>query len=617
MIGELPLTEVLSLPLEVFEHDYMAIKILSPEVSARIAAGEVVERPASVVKELLENSLDAGSTRIRIETTEGGIESISVIDNGRGIPEVDVPLVFKRFATSKVETAEDLEAIETLGFRGEAMYSISAVSEVELVTGVDNESTGSRLVARDGEIVEQSFIAVNPGTKVKVTRLFRNFPARRKFLRTRSAESGRIKTLVHRYSMIRPDVAFELIQEKSRPFSTTGSNDIRNVMSSVYGNETANQMLQVKLDEVLRDWRGPVVMGIIGTPAQTRANRSHINIFINGRWIQSKTVSYAFEQAYHGFMADRRFPMGALDIHIPVEDVDVNVHPAKTEVRFRKESDLFGSVQHAVRNTLLQLAPVPSASPRGNSQRQFNQDHVPATHSTFWPTSIGSIPKSENPNSDNTIIRPGHLEVVDYADSVANRQSHTPHGTLPVLRVLGQIKNTYIVAEGPEGAYLIDQHAAHERVVFEQVKERSRKSALVSQTLLEPRLIRLDQNQVAILEENTEIFEVLGMDIEPFGPEIFRIRSVPSVLLDADPAAALIEVLDVLGDGLSFESWEEKAAYSVACHGAIRAGKSLSMKEMEALTRQLELCEQPNSCPHGRPTIIHLSIKQLERDFGR
>ena len=595
----------------------MAIKILSPEVSARIAAGEVVERPASVVKELIENSLDAGSTRIRIETKGGGIESISVIDNGRGIPEEDVFLVFKRFATSKVETADDLEAIETLGFRGEAMYSISAVSEVELATGVDNESAGSRLVARDGAIVEQSLIAANQGTNVKVKRLFRNFPARRKFLRTHSAESGRIKSLVQRYSMIRPDVAFELIQEKSRPFSTTGSNDIRNVMSSIYGYETADQMLEVKLDEILRDWHGPVVTGIVGTPAQTRANRSHMNIFVNGRWIQSKTVSYAFEQAYHGFMADRRFPMGVLDIRLPAEDVDVNVHPAKTEVRFRKESDLFGSVQHAVRNTLLQSAPVPFASRRVNPQGEFDQDRVPAARSTFWPTSIGSIPLSDNPESDNSIFGSGYSELVDHSDSAANQQSNTPHGTLPVLRVLGQIKNTYIVAEGPEGAYLIDQHAAHERVVFEQVKERSRKSDMVFQTLLEPRLIRLDQNQIGIFEENLEIFQVLGMDIEPFGPETFRIRSIPSILVDADPVAALIEVLDILGDGLPFESWEEKAAYSVACHGAIRAGKSLSMKEMEALTRQLESCEQPNSCPHGRPTIIHLTIKQLERDFGR
>ncbi|SVB54332.1 uncharacterized protein METZ01_LOCUS207186, partial [marine metagenome] len=446
----------------------MAIKILSPEVSARIAAGEVVERPASVVKELIENSLDAGSTRIRIETKGGGIESISVIDNGRGIPEEDVFLVFKRFATSKVETADDLEAIETLGFRGEAMYSISAVSEVEIATGVDNERAGSRLVVRDGAIVEQSLIAVNRGTKVKVNRLFRNFPARRKFLRTHSAESGRIKSLVQRYSMIRPDVAFELIQEKSRPFSTTGSNDIRNVMSSIYGYETADQMLEVKLDEILRDWHGPVVTGIVGTPAQTRANRSHMNIFVNGRWIQSKTVSYAFEQAYHGFMADRRFPMGVLDIRLPTEDVDVNVHPAKTEVRFRKESDLFGSVQHAVRNTLLQSAPVPPASRRVNSQGQFDQGRVPAVRPTFWPTSIGSIPLSDNPDMDNNLFGPGYSESVDYSDSIANQQSNTPHGTLPVLRVLGQIKNTYIVAEGPEGAYLIDQHAAHERVVFEQ-----------------------------------------------------------------------------------------------------------------------------------------------------
>ena len=328
----------------------MPIQVLEPEVAGRIAAGEVVERPSSVVKELLENSLDARATRIDVTTTGGGIESIVVSDNGVGIPEVDVPLVFQQFATSKISRSEDLNSINTLGFRGEAMYSISAVSKVELITRSVDEKVGLNINILEGNVGVISPAAANVGTKVAVLNLFTNFPARKKFLRSQKSEAGRIATLVKRYSMIWPEISFSLSQEGTRFFSTTGSGSFRDVIAAVYGVETSKGMILIDSQGIDPEYPGPTLGGIIGSPSQTRANRSHINIFVNGRYIQNRTLSYAFEQAYHGLVGHRRFPIGVLDLRLSGETVDVNVHPAKTEVRFLNESEVFGVVQSTVRD---------------------------------------------------------------------------------------------------------------------------------------------------------------------------------------------------------------------------------------------------------------------------
>ena len=312
----------------------MAIRVLEADVAGMIAAGEVVERPSSVVKELLENSLDAGATRIDVTTTGGGVESIVVSDNGVGIPEVDVPLVFQQFATSKISRSEDLNSINTLGFRGEAMYSISAVSKVELITRTADEKVGVNINILEGNVGVISPAAANVGTKVTVLHLFTNFPARKKFLRSQKAEAGRIATLVKRYSMIWPEISFSLSQEGTRFFSTAGSGSFRDVIATIYGAETSKGMILIDRQGIDPEYSGPILGGIIGSPSQTRANRSHINIFVNGRYVQNRTLSYAFEQAYHGLVGHRRFPIGVLDLRLPGEDVDVNVHPAKTEVDF-------------------------------------------------------------------------------------------------------------------------------------------------------------------------------------------------------------------------------------------------------------------------------------------
>jgi len=590
----------------------MEIKILSPQVAARIAAGEVVERPASVVKELLENALDAGADTIRIETSAGGMESISVFDNGHGVPPREIPLIFTRFATSKVESESDLESISSLGFRGEAMYSIASVSEVELETSLSGSSVGSRIIIKNGDIVEQTDSPPIRGTRVKVLKLFGNFPARKKFLKSNVAESGRIHRLVQRYAMIRPDVSFELRQGQARPFATHGKSNFREVLSAVYGRKVSTEFLSINpFDSDFSD-EGLSVTGIISTPAETRANRSHINVFVNGRWVEDKTIAFAFIQSYHGFIQRGKFPIGLLDIRIPESDVDVNVHPAKTEVRFKNENQVFALVQKNVRQTLVQYAPVPNVS--APTPTTINKSSDP---SFFWPNSSRSL-SGHRFTSELSSFSPYQQET-ELRNLSLHEQFNTStfHETLPLLRILGQVMNTYIVAEGPSGVYILDQHAAHERVVFEDVVEKIRKDEAPKQILLEPVVIDLEGTQVEILNNNQDLFSSLGMDIEEFGQNTYLIRSIPSVLSQSDPKSAFIEAIDILASGTNFESWEEKAAYSIACHAAIRAGKALTLKEMESLVGQLESCRQPNTCPHGRPTLIQISESYLERQFGR
>ena len=305
-------TEGLKLFLKRSSDSFMVIKLLSPDVSARIAAGEVIERPSSVVKELLENSLDANSSSIHINTVHGGLDSISIVDNGNGISKNEMGLAFERFATSKVETLDDLDSIGSLGFRGEAMYSIASVSNVELVSSISSDMRGSRIVVRCGEVIEHVDSAANLGTVVTVSGLFRNFPARRKYLRSPAAESGRIATLVQKYAMIRPDVGFRLVQQNSRPFSTTGSRNLREVLAAIYDHEFASEFLEIEANSSQYGRTGSSVAGLIGTPSQNRSNRSHINIFVNGRWIQNRMLGYAIQEAYHGFLMEKRFPIAVL-----------------------------------------------------------------------------------------------------------------------------------------------------------------------------------------------------------------------------------------------------------------------------------------------------------------
>ena len=575
-----------------------------------IAAGEVIERPASVVKELVENSIDAGATRISVEIAGGGVELIRVADNGRGIAFDEMEVAFQRFATSKVADAADLDAIGTLGFRGEALPSIGAVAAVTLVSRAHGDEAGGRLNVVEGVVGETERHGTAPGTTVSVRRLFRSVPARRKFLRSPGAETSRINSLVTRYTMAYPEIAFELAVDGRRGFSSPGSGDLREVIAAVYRAETARAMIELDpMDMGEAEHQSHIyVGGMVGPPSLDRANRSYVSLFVNRRWVQNRALGFAVEQAYHGLMKERRYPVAVIDVRLPLSEVDVNFHPGKAEVRFRDESAAFGAVQRAVRQALTLHSPVPEVSHAPASRPHA----VPAARGpAFWPVEPF---KRDDPASPEPATRAHSDDEPPQPTEVPPQQ---PRRALPALRVLGQVQSSYVAAEGQDGVYLIDQHAAHERVVFERVRSESGRRSPQAQSLLEPVLVELSPAHLELVEQQGQVIAGLGIVIEPFGDGAYLLRGVPSLLAGGDPAQALVDVLDTMADGGGFESWEDRAAYSIACHGAIRAGMTLTADEMTELARQLEECSSPHTCPHGRPTMIHLSSSQLEREFGR
>ena len=589
----------------------MAIRLLSDKVSSMIAAGEVIERPASVVKELVENALDAGSTEISVEIRGGGVEQIRVADNGCGIPHDEVELAFQRFATSKLNDASDLDAIPTLGFRGEALPSIASVARMSVVTRHAGEDSGTLLEIDEGRVGDKRRQGTSQGTVMTVSQLFRNVPARRKFLRTAATETSHIQNMVTRYALAYPEVRFALSTGRS-DLLTPGSGSLREAIAAIHSLNVAENMLDIAdYDERIA---GPIVTGMVSQPALSRANRGYISFFVNRRWVQSRMLGYALEQAYHGFLKERRYPMAVVNIALEYDQVDVNVHPSKTEVRFRSGDMVFSAIQQAVRHTLTAHSPVPEIR-RAEPTYPAYPSAPRKSDRYFWPIEPFKPAPEASPAEGNGGLLP-QLDM-ETPQSEIEVQGYTHTQALPVLRVLGQVQSTYIAAEGPDGMYLIDQHAAHERVMFERIKAEAAAGEPQSQSLMEPLTIELNPRQQELVETHARLFAGLGLLVEPFGGNVHIIRAVPSILTDADPVKPFIDMLDEMAQGGDVESWSDRAAYSLACHSAIRAGKVMSHEEMTALTRQLEQCQQPHTCPHGRPTIIHLSGTRLEREFGR
>jgi DNA mismatch repair protein MutL len=580
----------------------MPIHVLRPDVAAKIAAGEVVERPASAVKELIENALDASATRVTVEIVAGGLETIQVLDDGTGIAADEVELSFRRFATSKVADLPDLEAITTLGFRGEALASIAAVSSVTLVTKTHDEQAATEMTVAEGELRSTGHTGAPTGTSITVRGLFSSFPARRKFLSSPSTEASRVRALIQRYALAYPHVAFSLTSDGRRSVASSGSGSLVDAVAEIYDATLAGAMLPIQQleDEPIR------VTGLTGAPSVSRSTRAHINIFVNGRWIHPGRLGHAIEQAYHGFMGERRFPIAVLNIGIDPAELDVNVHPAKTEVRFLNERSVYGAVQRAIREALLQHMPVPTVERgfgSGGSAGPGAFVREVARTGAMWTSGLA---RNEAPS-----------EQVSQLASLAS----TPANVLPALRVLGQSQTTYIVAEGPDGLYLVDQHAAHERVLYERVVAQS--GAGASQALLVPEQLdvtELDPELGEALESaigaGEQVLAESGFLLEAFGPSVYRLRAVPAAMGHTDPVGGLLQVVRAIA-GQGKADRLEHAARSIACHGAVRAGKRMTRDEMEELTRLLEGCAQPHTCPHGRPTMIHLSEARLEREFGR
>ena len=574
----------------------MSIKVLAPDVAAKIAAGEVVERPSSVVKELVENSLDAGASQITVEVKGGGIELIRVTDNGCGIPSDETELAFHRHATSKIFSAPDLDSIGTLGFRGEALPSIAAVAGVSLVTRPHDAPAGREVHLRWGEVTRTGPRGCPVGTSVAVQGLFENLPARRKFLKSPSRETARISDLVSRYALSFPEIHFQLLVDGRNALTSPGNGSLADALVSVYGAETARSLLEVSREA---PGDGYAVRGFISAPSLNRANRNYITFLVNRRWIQSPLLSFALSESYQSFLPERRHPLAVLNLTVPLADVDVNVHPAKREVRFRQEDRVFSALQRAVRSSLIATSPVPEIRLAGERPSE-------ARPLGLGPFSTGDRQQRGLPLD---VQGPGNLSPI--------RASSTPVEGMSSLRILGQVRNTYLVAEGAEGLYLIDQHAAHERVLFEKVSSEVSEVAPQAQALLEPVAVELSPSQEELVQASIRLLERYGFILEPFGERTYLLRALPIVVRDTSPEKALLEVLDLMAyEGLLKEQ-EEALAASIACHSAVRAGMGLSQQEMEELVTRLESCDNPHTCPHGRPTMIHLSSHHLEREFGR
>jgi len=554
----------------------MPIKVLTPEVVSKIAAGEVIERPASVVKELVENSLDAEASEINVETRGGGVELIRVSDNGIGIPASELELAFYRYATSKIADLVDLEDISSLGFRGEALPSIAAVAEVEILTRAPSEAIGSYICLKKGEIVARESRPRQQGTTVVIRRLFRYLPARLKFLKSAATENSHIAYLVNQYALAFPEVRFSLITDKRNNLSTQGDGSLRNAVSQIYGLEVAQRMLGVAEESAFAR-----VNGLVSPPSLNRTNRSYLTFFVNRRWIYSPLLTRAAEEAYHGLLMEGRHPVVILNLSLPGRELDVNVHPTKAQVKFHNEQVMFVTIKKAIREALSKAS---MAKPIA----------MPAMAGAYQQRSFTMVSDKEP-----TFTAP------------------LPTLSLPILRVIGQLSNTYIIAEGPEGLYLIDQHAAHERILYERVLAQWARQEVEVQGLLEPITIELNPREEEILRANKDMLAQFGFDIEPFGDKSYLIRTIPALATRANLDEVMGAVLSDLDSKDEVTSWEQKIAQSLACHSAIRAGQQLSNEEMLALIRQLEQANQPRTCPHGRPTMIQLTSYQLEKEFGR
>ena len=577
----------------------MPIRVLPDDVAIKIAAGEVVERPMSVVKELVENSIDAGATEIKIRIEQGGRRLIEVSDNGQGIPAEESPLAIERHATSKIQQADDLSHIHSLGFRGEALSSIAAVSRFTLQSHVEEEREGNEIIVIGGKQAAQKAIGMPVGSLVRVEDLFFNTPARLKFIKQELTEKRQIIALIQRYAFAYANIRYQLMIDNKIVIQTSGDKDRRQILSAMYGLEEARQMLEVDFKDgeyLIKGFTSPVGL--------SRSNRKEITFFINGRWVMDSSLAAALIQAYYTFLMVGRYPLATLLIEIPPEDVDVNVHPAKAEIRLKNPGFVFSLVQRAIRRSLLTSSPTPMNLPKIWPDNAVENRSIDFAWVMSHDAEINNF-KSQN-QLNNTDKNLSELNPINLSDHI------------PLLRLVGQIGAAYLVTEGPDGLYLIDQHAAHERVLYEKfaklkLEERPR------QQLLDPLSIQFPNATFQLLFPQIELLIRMGFEIEEFGENTIRVKSIPALFSNVDPLSLIktcVEDFEEDENPLGNEL-EKKIIARICKRSAVKSGQILSHEEQLQLVSDLERCETPRSCPHGRPTMIHLSVDLLERQFGR
>lgn len=597
------------------------IAVLSEDLINKIAAGEVIERPASAVKELLENSLDAKSTHIKISLEKAGMQKIVVEDNGIGMDHQDARLCILRHATSKLKEEQDLFNIQTLGFRGEALSSIASVSQMILRTKRKENTEGIQLYIEKGEITKEQIVGCPTGTLIEIENLFYNVPARKKFLKSEQTELHQILDLVNRYAMIHTHCAFTVVHNGKTLLQTAGDSSMHNALVMVLGAQSAKEMLSVDYSEgMLR------IKGFVGKPALNKADRDDQTIFVNGRLIRNKIVNSAIDEAYRTLMMVGRHPAVVLHITIDPAKVDANVHPTKIQIRIQQELDLATSVREAISQTL-------------KAHSLISDGELPTHRSPNFTSYSGMASKRDYPlvRDSQQLLEPA-LPIASYRGSphvtktgygkrmltIPDQQSSSaePALALPNFQVLGQVHKTFILAEVDEGLYIIDQHVAHERVLFEEFNKKMKIGPLQSQQLLAPLHIDLSQKEKILLSEHLDIFLQLGFDIEQMRDD-FYVRKVP-ILLDKEQSIGIIkEMLNGIVNAVDphentpIKDLKESMTARMSCRSAVKAGDELTLPQIHRILGQLLNMENPYSCPHGRPIIIRMGVNDLEKMFKR
>ena len=691
------------------------IAVLDQNTIDKIAAGEVVERPSSVVKELVENAIDAGATAVTVEITDGGKKLIRITDNGSGMEEDQIPLAFLRHATSKIEKVEDLEHIASLGFRGEALSSIAAVSQVELITKTPSAISGNRYVIEGG--VEHSLeeLGAPEGTTFLVRNLFYNTPARSKFLKSDTTEANYIHTLMEQLALSHPEISFKYIQNKQVKLHTSGNYSVQDVIYSVYGRDIARALLEVEQENSFMK-----ITGFVGKPEIARGNRSFENYYINGRYVKNNIITKAIENAYKGFLMQHKFPFVSLRMEMEGNDLDVNVHPAKREVRFAREQEVYDAIYDTVRNALMRREMIPKVTlgPEESSRKEAKEETVkpstvpepfeqkrreqiygtqvsrpqpvresPASYPTTRPAKTEEILSEKNPSpaltpSEESLFTgtlrknqeldeakkkveleqqakmaeapsaksipvttiPQETSATAKPEQTSTETPSAPAKPSPVpqkesapkqlelfeekllapesrnrIRMIGQVFDTYWLAEFDDNFYIIDQHAAHEKVYYERLVKKFREHSIDSQYLTPPLIVSLNMQEEEVLNANKDYFEQFGFEIEHFGGREYCISAVPSNLYGLTEEELFLEMLDHLDSDSSKDALDIFASRlaTMACKAAVKGNNRLSMEEAEKLLDELMTLENPYHCPHGRPTIISMTKTEMEKKFKR
>lgn len=582
------------------------INLLDTETSNKISAGEVIERPFSAVKELVENSIDAGANNIIVEIQDGGQSRIKVSDNGHGIFPQDIEKAFLPHATSKINEVDDIYKLTTMGFRGEALASIAAVSKVKMISRFNECDFGREIFITAGKIINIRDAGCNIGTSVEVEDLFFNVPARQKFMKSIQSETSAISDIMGRLTLANPEISFKYINNGKNNLNTFGTGNILDVIRSVYGKTINDNVIPFE-----RHLDGVSIYGYVGNAEICRGSRNNQSVFVNKRYIKSRIVTAAVENAFKSFITINKFPFYVVYIDIYPEYIDVNVHPTKSEVKFRDEREIYKNVFDAVHEALMNYA-----------KQSFMAEDISMDIDKDMHISGEEVIREE------TVQLPIDLKNNDYKSNdykniemVNNKSCEdiTFNAKLPDLIPIGSLNNTYILAQGPEGLYIIDQHAAHEKVMFERLKKEIGQGKVIAQVLISPSVIELNSDDYSCYMENVDIFKNAGFSIEIFGDRTISIREVPMLLGKPDIDHLFHEMIDNiknLGHGETVEMKYMNIA-RLACRSAVKANDILSLEEMKRLLDDMKYLDEPFTCPHGRPTIIKITINDLEKRFKR